>query len=405
MDNYHCDITVAGGGLAGLTAAAALAGRGFDVICCSAQERPASLSADNRVTALLGPSVELLRDVIDWNSLAAHARPLTVMRIADTGPERAGSIEIREFRSDMIGQPNFGYAVPNRHLAAALESRISALPCADIRYGTAALGLNARLSDATVRLAGGARVRCRLAVAADGRESALRSAAGISAHRIGLGQKAISFDVVHDSPHHDETVEIHSSGGPFTLVPIEDLQGKPASAAVWMELGPEAGRLAHLADSEFESEANRRSLGLRGRLSLAGPRRLWPAYGQIARRFAADRLALIGEAAHVVPPIGAQGLNMTMADVAAIMRLASEDRAGLGSAAMLERYCRRRRASAAGRLAGVMALDWVSAAESGWVRSLRRQGLASLVSAGPLRNRLMRLGMSPDGPRVPAPWA
>ncbi len=404
MMTHDCDIAVVGGGLAGLTAAAVLAGEGFDVICCSMQERAGGRARDNRVTAFLGTSIDLLKESVDWESVASHARSLTVMRVADAAPEASRGIQIREFRADMIGETRFGYAVPNRILAAALEQRISASPNAGILRGAEATGIFARLSEVTVKLKDGSRVRGRLAVAADGRDSVLRSAAEIPVKRIGFGQKSLSFDVTHDSPHQDETIEIHASGGPFTLVPIEEIHGRPASAAVWMEFGPEAERLQRLGAGEFEAEANRRSFGLRGKLSLSGPRRLWPAIGQIASRFAGDRLALIGEAAHVVPPIGAQGLNMTMADIRALADLVSGNRSGLGSADVLERYSRVRRASATARLAGVMALDWVSSVDGGWMRSLRRRGLSSLVSAPPVRNRLMRLGMTPDAPAGLSPW-
>lgn len=391
LPNLDCEIVIVGAGLSGLIATAIFGRQGFDVICCNAQESIGNSADDNRVTAFLGPSIELLKEAVDWEKLLPFARPLSRMQIVDA----ANSPQSQEFRSEMIDEASFGYAVPNGRLIAALEKRVSSLPNVAIWQNARMVKQLPRLSEIVLTLAGDKNrlVRSQLAIAADGRESVLRSSAGIASRRVGFDQKAISFDVVHSEPHQDETVEIYASGGPFTLVPIDNLGGKFASAVVWMEKGVQAARLMALSDDEFIAEANIRSLGRRGVLSLAGGRQIWPSFAQIADRFTAERLALIGEAAHVVPPIGAQGMNLTMADIALLMRLASQFRGKLGGEQMLSDYHRKRHRAVFSRLSAIMLFDWMISTDNGVLRQFSQIGLSVLAKTPLVRNPLMRMGM------------
>lgn len=391
LPNLDCEIVIVGAGLSGLVATAVFGHQGFDVVCCNARKSVGNSADDNRVTAFLGPSIELLKEAVDWEKLLPFARPLSRMQIVDA----ANSPQSQEFHSAMIDEASFGYAVPNARLIAALEKRISSLPNATIWQNARIVRQVPRLSEIVLTLAGDENrlVRTQLAIAADGRESALRSLADIAARRVGFDQKAISFDVVHSEPHQDETVEIYASGGPFTLVPIDNLDGKFASAVVWMEKGVQAARLMALSDDEFIAEANIRSLGRRGVLSLAGGRQMWPSFAQIAAQFTVERLVLIGEAAHVVPPLGAQGMNLTMADIALLMRLASQFRDQLGGAPMLSRYHRKRHRAVLSRLSAIMLFDWIISTDNGALRQLSQIGLSMLAKTPLIRNPLMRMGM------------
>ncbi len=389
----HFDIVVAGGGLAGLIAAASFGKRGYDVLCCDPRAAKGAPAEDNRVTAFLGPSCETLSDAGLWELIEGDAMPLSAMCVADIPKDRAAGHQKYEFRSEMIDEPVFGYAVPNRMLKAALGQSLATMPNVELRIGEGVCSMLPRLSEPAVTLGSGARICAKLVVAADGRESALRSKAGIGVIRFGLGQKAMSFDVTHDRPHGNLTLEIHDSGGPFTLVPIADIDGKPASSAVWMESGARAERFAVMGEAEFNQAIDERTRGLGGRLALAGPRRLWPVTCLLATRFAADRLALIGEAAHAVPPIGAQGLNMAIADIAALLEIFGNDRSLLGASEALKRYSRARQKQAAARSAGVMALNFASMARPAAIGKLRRRGLAAIQAAPAFRRGVMRLAM------------
>ncbi|MBA3325949.1 MAG: FAD-dependent monooxygenase, partial [Rhodobacteraceae bacterium] len=314
MERIETDILIAGGGVAGLTAAAAFAGAGFDVVCVdpappvTAAEREGS---DLRSTAFLQPSVELLRCAGLWTRLDGHAAPLRVMRIADAGGPEPKVRETADFVAEELGAEVFGYNLPNWLLRREMVAHLAGLPNARLIAPGRVAGLTPRSTAALARLADGSQVRARLVIGADGRDSFVREAAGIAARRWSYGQKALVFTVGHSLPHDDVSTEIHRSGGPFTLVPLLGDAGAHASAVVWMETGPRAQALFTMEPAPFEAALNERSCGVLGELALTSPRRLWPIVSQITDRLDGPRAALIAEAAHVVPPIGAQGLNMS----------------------------------------------------------------------------------------------
>ncbi|MGB1034728.1 MAG: FAD-dependent monooxygenase, partial [Primorskyibacter sp.] len=236
-------------------------------------------------------------------------------------------------------------------------------------------------------------LRCRLVVAADGRNSAMRQAAGIDVTTHRFGQKALAFAVTHTVPHDNISTEVHRTGGPFTLVPLPDRDGLPCSAIVWMEEGPKAEALAALPDAAFETEMTTRSCGLYGALRLASRRTIWPIISQHAKALSGERLALVAEAAHVVPPIGAQGLNMSLRDLTTLVDLARKTPQDLGSTDMLARYDRARMADVRMRVAGITALNQASMASNRTLRDLRALGLNTLYGVPQVRTSLMRLGL------------
>ena len=169
--------------------------------------------------------------------------------------------------------------------------------------------------------------------------------------------------------------------------------GGPALAVVWMEHGPEALRLAALPVPEFETAMTARSAHLFGPLTLLSRRTLWPIISQIADRMAGERAVLMAEAAHVLPPIGAQGLNMSLADLALLMDLATKDPANLGSRAMGEAHHRGRHAEVRTRIAGIDALNRAAMMGAPGLRDLRASALGVLYSVAPVRHMLMRAGL------------
>ncbi|HID67579.1 MAG TPA: UbiH/UbiF family hydroxylase, partial [Roseibacterium sp.] len=234
-------------------------------------------------------------------------------------------------------------------------------------------------------------------IAADGRNSPVRGALGIKVKTTRYGQKALAFAVTHDHPHNNVSTEIHRSGGPFTLVPLPDHEGRPCSAIVWMERGPEAKRLAGLPEAAFEAEMTARSAGLYGALTLVSRRSIWPIISQVADRMAGERTALIAEAAHVVPPIGAQGLNMSLADIATLLEIAEANHTDPGAAEGLARYTRARHAEVKARVTGVDALNRASMADAQGLRDMRLRALNGLYSVAPVRRILMRAGLGVTG--------
>ncbi|MEL6235253.1 MAG: FAD-dependent monooxygenase [Pseudomonadota bacterium] len=399
MERIETDILVVGGGIAGLIATAVFAAKGHRTLCIDPKAVPQAdnaAGADLRSTAFLMPAVTLLQDAGLWDGLKPHAAPLRLMRILDAGGRENRVRHRADFLASEIGQEVFGWNIPNWRLRREIAARLGDLPGAQLR----AAGFRAilpRLKDAVVTLSDGAQVSAGLVVAADGRGSPLRQALDIPVTRLGYRQKAVVFVVQATEPHDDVSTEIHRTGGPFTLVPLPDHDGAPHAAVVWMEDGPTAAALAEMPSAQFEAALNERACGVMGRLSLVGRRAVWPIVSQLARRFDGPRVALIGEAAHVMPPIGAQGLNTSLADVRCLADLIEEARAAgedIASPARLARYTQRRWPDAALRLAGVDALNRASQSSLQPLRDLRGLGLRVLHDLRPLRRMAMRAGMN-----------
>ena len=390
------DILISGGGVAGLTAAAAFGSAGFRVVCVDPAPpvtEEAEAGADLRTTAFLQPARRVLEAAGIWPRIAPRGAALRIMRIVDAGGEAPEPRIVTDFDAAEIGEEPFGWNFPNWLLRRESVARLAELPNVDFRPGTATRSVLTREAEARVTLSDGAQVSARLLIAADGRASPVREAVGIGVTTMRYGQKALAFAVTHPVPHHDVSTEIHRSGGPFTLVPLPDRGGLPSSAVVWMERGPEALRLAALPVAAFEAEMLARSAGLLGPLTLVTGRSVWPIVSQIADRFDGERTALLAEAAHVVPPIGAQGLNMSLADLACLLDLATAAPDGLGERAMLAAYHRRRWPEVKARVMGIDLLNRTSMLAARPLRDLRAGLLNALYSVAPVRQTLMRAGL------------
>ncbi len=391
-----CDILISGGGIAGLTAAAAFGAAGFDVICVDPTPPITSRDAegaDLRTTAFLQPAQGLLDRCGLWARLAPHAAPLQIMRIVDAGGARPEPRVVRDFNAADLSDQPFGWNLPNWLLRREMVARLQDLPNVDFRPGTGTTTLFTRMTQARVGLSDGTRVSCRLVLAADGRGSPMRQAAGIGVHTKRYGQKALAFAVTHPVPHDNVSTEIHRSGGPFTLVPLPDYQGKPSSAIVWMERGPRANDLLALEPAAFEAAMTERSCGLFGQLTLASRRTIWPIISQSADRLSGQRLALMAEAAHVVPPIGAQGLNMSLGDLRCLLELAEARPEDLGDAQMLDAYHSARIRDIELRVQGIDLLNRTSMMAAQPLRDARAMGLNALYALAPVRRTLMQMGL------------
>ncbi|MWD28760.1 UbiH/UbiF family hydroxylase [Aquicoccus sp. SCR17] len=396
------DILISGGGIAGLTAAAAFGTAGFSVLCVDPAPPVTGAEAegaDLRSTAFLQPARKVLEAAGLWDRLAPHAAALRVMRIVDAGGadpapgQTPAPRVVRDFDSADLSGAAFGWNLPNWLLRREMVARLEELPNVDFRPGTATTSLFTRTAEARVGLSDGSRARARLVIAADGRNSPMRQAAGIGTKVTRFGQKALAFAVTHPIPHENVSTEIHRSGGPFTLVPLPDRDGLPCSAVVWMEEGRRALDLAKMDEAAFEAEMNDRSCLLFGPLKLVTRRSVWPIIAQEAERLSGERLALLAEAAHVVPPIGAQGLNMSLTDLATLLDLAQARPEGLGDATMLEAYHRARMADVRLRVAGITALNRTSMQGAQPLRDLRAAGITALYGLAPVRRMLMQMGL------------
>lgn len=382
------DILIAGGGTAGLAAAAAFGTLGLSVTCVDPAplDAPDGLDADLRTTAILQPGRALLEQAGLWDRLLPQATPLRVMRIVDA----AGTPVKRDFDAGDLGDAPFGWNIPNRVIKRAFAERLAEMPQVTLLRGVGFVGRLAQIDDVVVRLSDGRQVTARLLVGADGRDSAVRRVCAIGARVTRYGQKALVFAVTHDVAHDGVSTEVHAKGGPFTLVPLPDHEGRPCSAVVWMTDGAEAVRLRALPEVEFAEAVNARSAGVMGSLTPVGGRQAWPIVTQVADRITARRTALMAEAAHVVPPIGAQGLNMSLRDLQAMIDLASARRDEIGSESWLLAYARAREPDIRLRALGI---DVLNRASIGGLGPLRALGLRAMHDVAPVRHALMRLGL------------
>ena len=396
MTQQTYDIVISGGGIAGLTAAASFGTAGFSVLCVDptppVTDRDAE-GSDLRSTAFLQPAQAFLDQAGLWSRLRDHAMPLQTMRIVDAGGPKPSPRVIKDFDASDISDHPFGWNLPNWLLRREMVAHLRDVPNVDFRPGTATRALLTRTDHARVTLSDGSRAMARLVIAADGRNSPMRQAAGIGVRTTRFGQKALAFAVTHPIPHSNISTEIHRTGGPFTLVPLPDYQGRPSSAVVWMEEGPKAAALMALDTQAFEAAMSERSCHMLGPLTLASRRGIWPIISQQADHLYGERLALVAEAAHVLPPIGAQGLNMSLTDLRVLRDLATAQPDRLGDAAMLQTYQRKRWPDITARMAGIALLNRTSMVSAQPLRDLRAKGLDLLYSATPLRRSLMQLGL------------
>ncbi|WP_050523279.1 UbiH/UbiF family hydroxylase [Pseudorhodobacter wandonensis] len=396
MTRETVDILISGGGVAGLSAAAAFGSAGFSVLCVDptapVTDRQ-SAGADMRSTAFLMPSITLLQDIGLWDRLSPFSAALQIMRIVDAGGTAGEARQTRDFDAAELSDTPFGYNLPNWLLRREMLAHVQGLPNVTFRLGVATTSVLTRESEALVGLSDGTSWRAKLLIGADGRNSAVRQAAGIDVKTTRYGQKALAFTTTHPIPHHNVSTEVHRSGGPFTMVPLPDHDGLPASAVVWMEHGPEIARLAALPQAAFEAEMNLRACHILGPMTLNSPLTSWPIISQIAARMSGQRTALMAEAAHVVPPIGAQGLNMSLADLAVLHELALATPAAIGSEKMLDAYHKRRHREVQARVTAIDALNRTSMLGAPLLRDLRANILGALYATAPVRKTLMKAGL------------
>ncbi|MFQ6554261.1 FAD-dependent monooxygenase [Aestuariibius insulae] len=392
MTVEQTDILISGGGIAGLIATIAFGREGLNVLCVDPAPPVTdeqTEGADLRTTAFLQPARDLLDEIGLWPRLEDEATPLQVMRIADLG----GSSAIRDFDAADISDRPFAWNLPNWLTRREALALIEEMENTEFRSGVGTADILTRESEARIRLTDGTQVRARLLIGADGKGSPVREALGIGLRKTSYPQKALSFAVTHPKPHGNVSTEIHRSGGPFTLVPLPNRDGQSCSAIVWMETDDEADRLLALDETAFEQEATERSNSYFGPLTLVSKPTGWPMTNQIARSFIGERTALIAEAAHAVPPIGAQGLNMSLADIAMLRDLIREAPDKLGTQAMLAGYDRARRLETRLRVAGIDMLNRVSMADTAPIKAARSLGMRALHDIAPIRRGLMRLGL------------
>jgi len=342
MTDAGRDMVIGGAGFAGLALAIALRqalGDSFTVTV--ADPALASLqSKDPRASAIAAAARRLFEAIEVWPAVAHEAQPILDMVVTDSKLEHAMRPTYLTFGGEVEEGEAFAHMIENRLLVDALVDKAKALGI-DLRAG-AVTGFDNMPNAIDVDLSGGETISARLLVGADGARSQIREQAGIATHGWNYDQSAIVCTVAHERDHDGRAEEHFLPAGPFAILP---LTGK-RSSIVWTETAREAERIVALPDGEFHAELEKR-FGLKlGDLQVVGARRAFPLGLFTARSFIGERLALIGDAAHIIHPIAGQGLNMGLRDVAALAEaVADAARLGLdiGAPDVLERYQRWRR--------------------------------------------------------------
>src|SRR3954467_5377866 len=397
----HRSIVIGGGAFAGLALALALRqGLGGEIPIVVADPalgvRP---SRDPRATAIVAACRRLFEAIGGWDQVAAESQPILDMVVTDSKLEDATRPVFLTFGGAVEPGEPFAHMVENRHLIDALVTR-AAGEGIDLRATTVA-GFEQSSGGVDVTLGDGNIIEASLLVAADGARSKLRERVGIATHGWDYDQSGIVVTVGHERDHHGRAEEHFLPAGPFAILPLTGLR----SSLVWTEKRAEAARIIALDDAAFLGELEQR-FGLHlGEIKVLDKPRAFPLGYFVARSFIAERLALIGDAAHVIHPIAGQGLNMGLKDVAALAEVVVDAaRLGmdLGQADVLERYQRWRRFDTMAMGVATNSLNFLFSNESTLLRTVRDIGLGIVDRAPPLKSLFIRqaAGLTGEMPRL-----
>ncbi|MEQ1696993.1 MAG: FAD-dependent monooxygenase [Hyphomicrobiaceae bacterium] len=393
-------VIVVGGGPAGLLAGLALAKEGVETTLITPAPPPPGTAGEARTAALFAPSLAFLRYAGVFDAIKAASAPMRGIRVTD---DRGGLLRAPEvaFFASEIGLESFGYNVPNRALNDALRAALRGAG-SNLTWleGVSVTAMIPEANRATVVLSDGRRISGSLVAGADGRKSVCRAGAGIGVDSHEYDQVAITANFRHQRPHEGISTELHGPAGPCTTVP---LPGR-ASSLVWIERRSIGARLMALEHAAFVAALEARLKGLLGGVSDLVIQGQFPLSWMKAKTFAARRVMLVSEAAHVMPPIGAQGLNLGLRDVGHLVECISDAvRSGRdpGGDGTLAAYNTARKGDVETRMSAVDALNRSLLSDLVPVHLARGIGLHLLSAFGPLRRAVIAQGMSPSAlPRM-----
>jgi 2-octaprenyl-6-methoxyphenol hydroxylase len=390
------DVVVAGGGMVGLTLALALAKAGVATAVVDGLDPRLVVDAkfDGRVSSFSPASRRLLEALGLWRHVEVHAQPVMDIVVGDGSVREGASAALLHFDHREMGHAPLAHMIENRHFRIALQCGVESAGALTLvapeRVQSAAVEGNFSV----VTLASGRRLKASLLVAADGRDSPLREAAGIKTVGWPYGQTGIVATIAHEKTHEGTAYELFFGSGPFAILPMTGNR----SSIVWSERSDQAGAYLQLDDAAFLGEVGRRFGDQWGRLSLEGPRWSYPLSMHLAMSYVAPRFALAGDAAHGVHPIAGQGLNLGLRDAAALAEVVVEARSlglDIGSETALERYQSWRRFDNALFTASFDALNRLFSNDIAPLAAARRMGLDIVDSIAPLKRFFM--GQASDG--------
>jgi len=394
MTQRKADILISGGGIAGLTLGILLARAGLETGLIDMAAPLANNVPSGRTIALMETSLNIIRAAGVWDEIADEASALKTMRIVDDSSAHADRTEVK-FHADDIGMEQFGFNIPNNVLRNALYAVAKKTKHLTLHVPDALQ--NARIENNFVisELKSGAIVSSRLLVGADGRNSLVRKIGNIEAVNHDYKQSAITCLIAHSRSHNNTATEFHRPGGPLALVPMPGNQ----SSVVWIEPSERAEDYMRLKKNEFLQALQEKTNDILGAITLESNPECWPLQTLKAKTLTAPRMVLMAEAAHVISPITAQGLNLSLRDVAALAEtIVDAARAGMdiGAPGILKSYEKRRRIDINTRVFGVDGMNKIVSNDADFIKDLRRAGLKTLDNITPLRKIAMKIGLAPE---------
>ncbi len=401
----HYDVAIIGAGAAGLTAACAMADEGMEIVCFDKMFGfEGEKKGDTRTIALLQNSVYLLQNIGVWEKCQPFAEPLNVMKVVDdTG--RFPPVPSTSFNSSELGSDPFGFNICNDRLVSALAKHADASPDITLHKTKRIVRIKNLADKAILTPVDGPPVSASLVIGADGAQSIARTQAGITTNSWKYNQTAIACWFGHSLPHQNISTEFHRKPGPLVVVPM---QGQKCGL-VWVETPANADRLMALDDVEFKRELKEAVHGTLGTIDEISVRSAFPLSGMVANSFAKGRTVLVSHAAHVLPPIGAQGLNLGLRDAAMIADIAGKAfmrGQDLGGAKVIAEYNRQRRGDIMSR---TFTVDFLNRSLLyGWfppLQATRAIGVGLLKFLPPLRKAVMREGIAPQKDLPPLMYA
>ena len=397
MKNNNIDVFVSGAGLAGLIASIAFARNGFSVVCVDKNKSEFYKKTQKntyRTTAFLEPSKKFLDEISIWGSLEKYSCPMQSLKIVDTkiSNEKLNIKTDKTFSNDNYSKP-LGWNVKNGDMLNVLYKIINKEKNIKFHSETTIEEFKTSNEYIELKLTNGNQYNSKLLIGADGKNSFVRNKQKIKIISKDLKQNALTFGIEHEYSHENISNEIYNSGGPFTTVPLQIENSRNISSVVWMDNQNNTEQLINLEGTEFEKRANERSANILGKLNVISKPQLWKMQTQVATRLISYRTAIIAEAAHVIPPIGAQGFNMSINDIKSLLGKSIDPSYKLGETRMLLSYERQRFIDINARVASVNLLNRISRTDNQIVKNIRSKTIDFLHNFKPLKSSIMNFGL------------
>ena len=400
MKPITTDILVCGGGISGLLTAKSLLNLGLSVVCLEKMKDSLKCEAiveDGRSTALLQPSINFLSDLGLWRNLSQKSQALESLILCNLSPDKNLIDEACEFSANDLNLETLGFNIPNDFLTSELKKSLISESKFIFLDDVVIQDLVSKSKEITAITDQGHKITSKLVIGADGKSGSLRELTKIGKFSLDYNQKALVFSIKHELNHKAKSFEIYESGGPCTLVPNKTSKADGYfSSVVLMQNLKEVQKTLSLDREELAVFITKRTGNLLGKCEITTKIKKFPIMSQISRQFVGDRSLLLAESAHVMPPIGAQGMNSSIQDIkflTELLDLEAKDNKDYGQSNLLDKFEKARANKIRSRMLGIHILNKVSINGNGLALTMRKLGLRGLSKNLKLRKFVMNLGM------------